>query len=186
LNTAFHTLAGLAIGQAAACRLIATDPRGGGPPRSGHERREAQARYAEVAAFTFLLAVMSHGVLDGLPHEYPFRALGDTFFTIGLFATAMLLIEPRFRLLLAIAFVGAVLPDVIDHVPRDLNRHLGWHLPEYPKLFPWHHPEGSGSLSGVVAPRAREASLANHVIVVTFCATLMWLSRRALGSDEPD
>ena len=91
-----------------------------------------------------------------------------------------MLIQPRFRSLLAVAFVGAVLPDLIDHVPRDLNRHLGLHLPELPKLFPWHHPEGSGSLSGVVAPLARVASIVNHAIVVTFSATLLWLSRRAL------
>jgi hypothetical protein len=89
------------------------------------------------------------------------------------------LVRPRFRPLLLIAFVGAELPDLIDQVPRDLNRHLGLHLPVLPKIFPWHHPEGSGSLSGDVAPLARVASLANHLIVVTFSLTLFWISRRA-------
>jgi hypothetical protein len=176
LNTAFHALAGLAIGQTAACRLLGAERE----ETPAHAPVDARSLYARVAALTFLLCVMSHGVLDGLPHEYPFRALGDTLWTLGLFCGWMLFIRPRFRPLLAIAFVGAELPDLIDHVPRDLNRHLGLHLPVLPKLFPWHHPEGSGSLSGYVLPMARVASLVNHVIVVTFAATLMWLSRNAL------
>jgi hypothetical protein len=181
LNTAFHALTGLAIGQTAACRLLAAEHEAG--PRSAPD--DARSLYARVAALTFLLCVMSHGVLDGLPHEYPFRALGDTLWTVGLFFAWMLLIQPRFRPLLVIAFVGAELPDLIDHVPRDLNRHLGLHLPVLPKIFPWHHPEGSGSLSGHVLPLARVASLVNHVIVVSFSATLMWLSRNALRADPP-
>ncbi|HVU50602.1 MAG TPA: hypothetical protein VHL80_07930 [Polyangia bacterium] len=179
MNTAFHALAGLAIGQTAAARLVAAEheERPPGAPDDG------RARYARVTAYTFLLCVMSHGVLDGLPHEYPLRALGDTLWTTGLVAAWMLFIRPRYRLLLAIAFLGAELPDLIDHVPRDLDRHLGLHLPVLPKLFPWHHREGSGSLSGDVPPMARVASLVNHVIVVTFSATLMWISRRALRDD---
>jgi hypothetical protein len=170
LNIAFHTLAGLAIGQAAACRLIERD--------APHDAPRAST--ARLVAWTFVLCVMSHGVLDGLPHEYPFRALGDTFWTSTLLLSWMLLIQPRFRALLALAFLGAVLPDLIDHVPRDLNRHLGLHLPVLPKLFPWHHREGSGSLSGYVLPLARVASLVNHVMVATFSVTVLWLSRRAL------
>lgn len=176
MNTAFHALTGLAIGQTAAARLVAA-------AREERTPDDARALYARVAAFTFLLCVMSHGVLDGLPHEYPFRALGDTLWTAGLVVAWMLLIRPRYRLLLAVAFIGAELPDLIDHVPRDLDRHLGWHLPVLPKLFPWHHPEGSGSLSGYVLPMARVASLVNHVIVVSFAATLMWTSRTALRDD---
>jgi len=176
LNTAFHALTGLAIGQTAADRLLADEPEELSPLAT-HDWR---SHYARVAALTFLLCVMSHGVLDGLPHEYPFRALGDTLLTLGLFFGWMVFIDPRFRPLLVIAFLGAELPDIVDHVPRDLNRHLGLHLPVLPKLFPWHHPEGSGSLSGHVLPMARVASLVNHVIVVSFAATLMWLSRNAL------
>ena len=79
---------------------------------------------------------------------------------------------------------GALLPDVIDHVPEDLNRHLGTHLPVWPNVFPWHHRGGSGSLSGVVPRDARIASIANHVIVVAFCAATLWLSRRALRARD--
>lgn len=123
---------------------------------------------------------MAHGVLDGLPHGYPLGAIGDTLVTAALVVTWMKLIEPRFRALLLVVLVGALLPDVIDHVPRDLNHHLGTHLPELKKIFPWHGRGGSGSLNGDVLFRAHIASLANHVIVVTFCAVVLWLTRRVL------
>jgi hypothetical protein len=107
--------------------------------------------------------------------------VGDTLATAALVLPWMWLIEKRFRSLLLVALIGTVLPDVIDHVPRDLNRHLGTHLPEVTKIFPWHGRGGSGSLSGDAIPfRARVASVANHVIVVTFCAVTMVRARRVL------
>jgi len=170
LNVAFHSFAALAIGQAAACRTAPTDR-----PR----------RRVAIAAVVFTLGVMSHGVLDGLPHEYPFRWLGDTLASTALVGMWMAITRSGYRGLPLVAIVGALLPDVIDHVPRDLNRHLGTHLPELQKLFPWHHPGGSGSLSGVVPFRARVASIANHIIVVSYCAVVLWLSRRALRIAAP-
>ena len=165
MNVAFHALAALAIGQTAACRA-ATATRPG-------------AR-AAIAVVAFVLGVMSHGVLDGLPHEYPFRALGDTLTSLALVTTWMAITRPGYRMLPIIALAGALLPDVIDHVPEDLNRHLGTHFPVLPNLFPWHHRGGSGSLSGAVPRDARIASIANHVIVVVYCGAMLWLSRRAL------
>jgi hypothetical protein len=168
LNVAFHALAGLAIGQAAATRVST-------PPRQGL----ARGRDAVVTTIAFGLAIMSHGILDGLPHEYPLRALGDLLATTAVVAAGLWLIQPRFRILLLVTLLGAVLPDVIDHTPRDLNRHLGTHLPELKKVFPWHGAGGSGSLSGDnIVFRAHIASLTNHVMVVAFCATVLWLTRR--------
>jgi hypothetical protein len=170
LNVSFHALAGLAIGQTTASLS-----------RGPHERPRPG-----VVVAAFGLAVMSHGVLDGLPHEYPFRALADTLVTAALVGVWMWLIEPRFRALLLVALLGAVLPDVIDHVPRDLNRHFGTHLPELKKVFPWHGSGGSGSLSGEgILFRAHIASVTNHVIVVTFCAVALWLTRGVLRSRVP-
>jgi len=165
LNVAFHTLSALAIGQTAAVRMDAAD---------GRRRR------ISIAVWVFVLGVMSHGVLDGLPHEYPFKWLGDTISTTVLVVTWMAIVQPRHRALLLLAIGAAVLPDVIDHVPRDFNRHLGTHLPELTKLFPWHHRGGSGSLSGEVPFDARVASIAYHLIVVTFSGVLLWLSRGVL------
>jgi hypothetical protein len=167
LNVAFHALTGLAIGQAAASPAEQRGP-------------DAKPRPLEYAG-ALILGVMAHGVIDGLPHEYPFRAVGDTLATAALVLPWLRFIQPRFRALLIVTLIGTVLPDVIDHVPRDLNKHLGLHLPELTKLFPWHHRGGSGSLSGDAIPfDARVASLANHVIVVTFCAVTIFRTRRVL------
>jgi hypothetical protein len=170
LNVAFHTLSALAIGQTAATRI---------------EVAATRRRRVGIAVWVFLLAVMSHGVLDGLPHEYPFKWLGDTVSTTALVVTWMAIVQPRHRALLLLAIGSAVLPDVIDHVPRDFNRHLGTHLPELTKLFPWHHRGGSGSLSGEQPLDARIASIANHIIVVTFSGVMLWLSRGALRFRQP-
>jgi hypothetical protein len=167
MNLAFHALAGLAIGQTAATR-IAAEP---APRTRRHD--------VVVATLAFGLAIMSHGILDGLPHEYPFRALGDTLATAAVVAAGMAPLRPRHRVLVLVALLGAVLPDVIDHAPRDLNRHFGTHLPELKKIFPWHGAGGSGSLSGDhILFRAHVASIVNHVIVVSFSAVTLWLTRR--------
>jgi hypothetical protein len=179
LNVAFHALAALAIGQTAACRTAPSQrPAPGGDVVLDSERRVSRRFW--IAAVVFVLGVMSHGVLDGLPHEYAFKWLGDTIASATLVGVWLAITKPGYRSLLLIAIAGAVLPDVIDHVPRDINRHLGTHLPELRKLFPWHHRGGSGSLSGVVPFDAHVASIANHVIVVSFCAAALWLSRGTL------
>lgn len=170
MNVAFHALTGLAIGQAAACA--------GDPPQG--EATGARPKLV-IFAGAFVLGIMAHGVLDGLPHEYPFRAVGDTVATAALVLPWMWFIQPRFRWLLFVTLAATVLPDVIDHVPRDLNRHLGTHLPEVKKIFPWHGRGGSGSLSGNdILFRARIASITNHVIVATFCVVTMVRTRRVL------
>jgi hypothetical protein len=167
LNVAFHALSGLAIGEVAAARMA---------PAPGRERRDL-AHDVAVGLAAFALAIMSHGVLDGLPHEYPFRAFGDTLATAALVGAWMAVTPPRLRAFLLLVALGAVVPDVIDHVPRDLNRHLGLHLAEIPKVFPWHRAGGSGSLSGDVPRGAHLASLANHSIVLAFCAAAVASTR---------
>jgi hypothetical protein len=168
MNIAFHTLAGLAIGQTAATR-ISTQP-----------ARDPEARRHDglVATLAFGLAIMSHGILDALPHEYPFRTVGDLVATAVVVAAGLWGLQRRHRALVLLALAGAVLPDVIDHTPRDMNRHFGTHLPELKKIFPWHGAGGSGSLSGDhILFRAHIASIVNHVIVVSFSATMLWLTR---------
>jgi hypothetical protein len=173
MNVAFHTLAGLAISQTAASRL--KPAAAAGPPRRRLGRRDAG-----IAAAVFALGVASHGVLDGLKHYYPLSSAGDALTSAALFCGWLALVPRRLWPLFFIGFAGAIFPDLFDHVPRDLNRHLGLTLPVLPKVFPWHWPEGSGSLSGAHPPAFGVVSLANHVIVVSFCAVALWLTRDVL------
>jgi hypothetical protein len=169
MNVVFHTLAGLTIGQTAATRL---DTRRGGV--------RAPLRTGAIAAAVLVLGVLSHGVLDGLKHYYPFRARGDTLATAALFIGWLAMVPRRLWWPFIVGVAAAMLPDIVDHVPRDLNRHLGWHLPDLPPLFPWHWRESGASLSGPGPPRLHLVSLANHAIVVGICAALLWVTRGVL------
>jgi hypothetical protein len=179
LNVAFHTLAGLAIGQSAAA-AEALRAQAAAPPDADGRREGRRPGRRLAVAVVLALGVFSHGVLDALPHFYPFRGLGDAVATAALFIGWMSMVPRRHWPLLVAACAGAVLPDVIDHLPRDLNRHLGLRLPVLPKLFPWHWPEGTGSLSGEQPLRYHVVSMVNHVIVVSFCAAALWISRGIL------
>lgn len=174
MNVAFHTLAGLAISQTAAARRErrAVD---GVPAAPGGGRRDLVTPLV-----VFVLAIFSHVVLDDLQHFYPFRAFGDTTTTALLFFGWMSMVPRRYWALYILGVAGAILPDVIDHVPEDLNRHLGLHLPVLPNLFTCHWREGTGSLSGPHPVRFHIVSVVNHIIVVSFCAAALWISRGVL------
>jgi hypothetical protein len=159
VNVAFHQLVGIAITHETAAwmgaPLEAPDP--------------AARTRATIWATAFGLAILSHGVLDALPHYYPLSSAADTLVSLALVAVWLCLIPRWLRGPLLLVGVGALLPDIIDHVPDDLRKHLGWNIPVPPNLFPWHWPTGSGSLPGRTGPLWIE-SLTYHLIVVIFCA----------------
>jgi hypothetical protein len=170
MNVAFHELVGIAIAQETGARL---GTRAGG-------RRD---RVAWTVAFT--LAVLSHGVLDALPHYYPFSSVMDGVVSLVLVGGWLLLVPRWLRWPLFAMCVAALLPDIVDHFPKDVRRHLHLDLPVLPNLFPWHWHSGSGSLEGSTGPLWRE-SLTNHVIVLAFCATAIVRTRSLLGRPGRD
>jgi hypothetical protein len=172
VNVSFHALAGIAIAHETGGRLgeISAFPAPhGGPPSA-----------ARAWSTAFGLAVLSHGILDGLPHYYPLGTWLDAAVSTALVAIWLVRIRPVLRVPLLVMCLAAISPDIIDHVPRDLNRHLGLHLPELPKLFPWHWRTGSGSMPGTTGPLWRE-SMTNHGIVVAFCAVVIFRTRHLLS-----
>jgi hypothetical protein len=160
MNVVFHTLVSLGLGCAAAARL------------------DAGGRPAPTLAGAFGLAILSHGVLDGLKHLYPLSSGLDVILALLFFAGWLALVPRRRWPLFVLLFAGAILPDLIDLGPRMANRHLGLDLP-LPRahLFPWHWPEGSGSLYD---GRDAAVSLTNHLIVVAFSLAAILNNRRAL------
>jgi hypothetical protein len=169
VNVAFHELVGIAIAQETGARL---------------GTRESGKRAPVAWTVAFVLAVLSHGILDALPHYYPLPSAVDGVVSITLVA-AWLLLVPRWMRwpLFAIGF-GALLPDIVDHLPKDLHRHLHLDLPVLPNLFPWHWRTDSGSLTGRTGPLWRE-SLTNHLIVLAFCATAILRTRHLLRGPRP-
>jgi hypothetical protein len=140
---------------------------------------------AGILGLSFLLGVLSHGVLDGLLHQYPVPMLVDPLASVALLVVYCFLVQHRFRDLFILTFAGAVIPDVIDLGTGITNRLLGFHLRTPAEwlgfhlpaghFFPWHWPEGSGS----IFDGSRSAvSLTNHIIVMSFVLAAIWANRK--------
>jgi len=167
MNVIFHGLVAAAVAHSAAGAL---------PDRDGSAFRPADLRIIVPA---FVVAIMSHGVLDGLKHGYPVPMLLDIAGVSMLAFLWLLAVKPRFLVLFAAAFVGALLPDVIDLGPAMMRKlaGLGGTIGSVKHIFPWHWQDGSGSMypaarhiafgAGILdAGRNATVSIVNHVIVV--------------------
>jgi len=143
------------------------------------DRPPTKATYAAAA----VLGVLSHGILDGLPHQYPLRASVDIVAAIALVGVVTWKwMPPSHRLLLGWTFAFAVLPDVIDLGPAMVVHAVTGDRLHQPHLFPWHWPEGSGSIFDNTKPWV---STTNHVIVVTFAVAAVVFGRRRLPRSGP-
>src|SRR5262249_55700576 len=98
--------------------------------------------------------------------------------------SSCLSVHRRFSLLFAGVFLASLAPDVVDFGPRMLRSITGmWtSAVDVPLLFPWHWPDGSGSMypaSSAAPERTRildigqntTVSLTNHLIVLAFAAS---------------
>jgi hypothetical protein len=166
MNIVFHCLIGAGIAHVAAAKLT---------EHGGGARRQSDLRVIACAAAA---AFLSHGVLDGLKHGYPFPAGVDVFLGASIAVYWRLAVRPRFLWLFSAAFVASVLPDLIDQLPALVQMRLGidLHLEAGRRIFPWHWADGSGSMYPSSAGAAqfavldhgwnRAVSAANHAIVL--------------------
>jgi hypothetical protein len=163
MNVAFHGLVGIALAH-----------------EVGTSRESREAPGAKTWAWTCVLAVASHGILDALPHYYPLAPWEDAIVSLLLVTVWSALVPRWLRKPLLFVCVASLLPDIIDHVPDDLRKHLGIPFPALPNLFPWHWLVGSGSWRGRSGPNW-VVSVVNHAIVVGFCATAIYRNRQLLS-----
>jgi hypothetical protein len=186
VNVTFHVIAGGGIAHFAAIRLD--------PSRDGWFYRSD----VWVLGAAISLGVLSHGVLDGLKHAYPIRAVPDVL-CAGLLAICWCLcVRRRFFLLFASVILASLAPDVVDLGPRMLRSTTGIWTPmvDVGPLFPWHWPEGSGSMYPMLskAPEQtrildigenRSVSWTNHLIVIAFAALGILANPRVLRFFSP-
>jgi hypothetical protein len=155
MNIFFHTAAAIGISHMAAAHI---------PDDSSDKAGK------RVTGLAFILAFLSHGVLDGLKHQYPFGLDGitDIPLSLALLGIWLFVVRREFRLLFLMVFLGSILPDLLDHGPAIANHLWHIHLPHpQEKILPWHWPEGSGYLdNGQDTP----VSIANHILVMSFIA----------------
>jgi len=124
----------------------------------------------------FFLCFVLHGVLDLLPHGYPFSARTDMLIGALLFPLGLFLLKRTHWILFAAAYAGSTIPDLIDLGPMMLKRAFGISgLPEA-KYFFWHWPEYSGSIFDGSRPLE---SFFYHALVVFACGVALWRGREA-------
>src|SRR5712672_3040928 len=162
-----HVVAGAAVAHVASTRL------------RDQSRRDFRGPGPALFAMACCAGLLSHGILDGLKHGYPIPAVADIVIGAVLAAVWCVAVRRPLRLLFAAVIAAALLPDVIDHGTAMLRWKVGWDVSvDRCHIFPWHWPEGSGSLHrggndpdrSLEFGRNRAVSIVNQLIVL-FVAT---------------
>ncbi|WP_129019698.1 hypothetical protein [Edaphocola flava] len=131
MNILFHT--GAAIGIIALCaQHIPRNPR--------------PVQQAGYGLLCFSLGIITHGILDYIPHCYPVPAALDASLGLIIILLNLLFASGRYRFIIFSAFLGSVLPDLIDLAPQIINKRTHIGMPTHSPYFPWHWKEFSGSI----------------------------------------
>lgn len=123
--------------------------------------------------FVFIIGILSHGILDTIPHCYPIPSKLDVSLGLLMILTATWFSHKKYRIIVLSAFIGCIMPDLIDLSPAIVNKQLGWNLPVFDKLFPWHFKQFSGS----IYTDDCTISTMNHSIVVIALGAACWYRR---------
>lgn len=121
----------------------------------------------------FMIGLISHGILDYIPHCYPLPSKMDVVLSITLMMISFILTNGDYKFILVSAFIGCIFPDIIDLSPSILNKYLGTHFQLLEKVFPWHWKEYSGSIYG----QKPGVSWLNHAIVIICVLAVVWFRR---------
>ena len=70
-----------------------------------------------IAVMALFSAIFFHGVLDYMPHCYPLHSKWDVLAGLCIMISGFALVRTNYRLIVAAAFAGCILPDVIDLLP---------------------------------------------------------------------
>jgi len=97
-----------------------------------------------IVAFT--LGIISHGILDYVPHCYPINSKVDVFISLLFISIFIFLVKGKYKLIATSSFVGCIFPDIIDLSPGIINSYLDIGVPTFNKIFPWHWQIHSGSI----------------------------------------
>lgn len=130
-----------------------------------------------IGSLAFAVGVVSHGVLDYIPHCYPINSKLDVIASSLFMGVALVGVRWQYKLILGMTFLGCIFPDLIDLAPAILNKYVGTNLPIIEKIFPWHIHEYSGSIFAKecrASPLNYRVSFLNHGLVVLTVAIVCW------------
>lgn len=149
MNVVFHTTTAIGI------TVLLSDT-----SRIGYSPTVRKILPTSFAVFT--IGIISHGVLDFIPHCYPINSKLDAILGLIMIVSTIWLTNIHYRLVIAMAFLGCIFPDIVDLGPKILNKflNLGLTLPD--NFFPWHWHKYSGS----IYTDDCNVSTANHIALV--------------------
>lgn len=163
MNVTFHTITGLAIGSAMTAQM-----------KDVEANKLIKARDIPLIGAGFVLGVISHGIMDILPHQYPFKSSTDIITALAIFLGAMLFVRKRFYLVFAFAFLGSIFPDLVDLGPEMANQFLGFSLPtSREQFFLWHRDAFSGS---IYTKGDNPLSDLTHMLVMGFAGVVLLMN----------
>ncbi len=166
MNVTVHTLTAVAVGAFLASRIDEAN--------SPHWLEKRDVSYLAAA---LVGNVLLHGLLDILPHTYPFGIKADIVLTLVLFAVTLFAVRRRYWLLFTIAILGGLLPDIVDLGPPLLAYYFHIAVPHW-GIFPWHWSAYSGSL---YSSAAWLVSSITHLLVIGADLGLLLACRKYLA-----
>ena len=129
-----------------------------------------------ICFIAFIVGVIVHGILDYVPHGYPIPTIIDILISVLLIGVLFWRISTDFRLLLLSSFAGNIFPDLIDLLPKLMDKYLHTTIGHNNNIFPWHWSQYSGSLYG----GHYQVSYLNHILVIIIFFIIVFLNRNKL------
>ena len=122
------------------------------------------------ALCVFAIGIISHGVSDFIPHCYPINSRVDVITGLIVIFSTIWLTNRHYRLIIGLAFLGCIFPDIVDLAPKTINRHLNLGLTIPNNIFPWHWHEYSGSIYNGNC----NVSTLNHLLLAISIIIALW------------
>ncbi len=124
MNVIFHTATAISVA------VLLTDTK-----RIEQSTTSSNVIWTSILAFT--VGLISHGALDYIPHCYPINSKLDAIVGLTIILTTTWLTNKKYRIIIALSFLGSIFPDLVDLSPSIINQQLGLNLPTFEKVFPW-------------------------------------------------
>lgn len=124
----------------------------------------------------FIIGIISHGALDFIPHCYPINSKLDVIVGLAMILSTTWLTNRHFRSIMGLAFLGAILPDIVDLGPKILDKYLNLGLSMPENIFPWHWQLYSGSIYDGTC----NVSTLNHLLLILTVSVIVWTRRSDL------
>lgn len=134
------------------------------------EKSNSLTNRITTAIVAFTVGVISHGALDYIPHCYPVNSKIDVALGLAMIIVVTWLTNKRYQIIIGASFVGCIFPDILDLSPAIFNKQVGFHLPIFPKIFPWHWHTYSGS----IYTGDCNVSTINHLLLIIVICAICW------------